>query len=69
MGVVVFFAESRSCEVDFWFMLGEVSEQMVVNELTAVVAVEAILFKGLVGLNVFDLFDNAGGAEHFKSRI
>ena len=62
MGVIVFLVWSGSGEIDFWFVVGEVIEQMVVNELSAVVAVEAFEFKREFGFDVLDLFDNAGGA-------
>ena len=41
MGVVVFLVWSWPGELDSWFMLGEVSQQMVIKELGAIAAVEA----------------------------
>ena len=43
-------------------MVGKVSQEMVVEELGTVVAVEAFEFKGKAILDVLDLLDNPGSA-------
>ena len=62
MGVVVFFIRSRSGELHSWFVLGEVSAPVMVEELGAVITIEPLEFKGQIGFDVLDLFDDTGGA-------
>ena len=63
VGVVVFLVGACSGEVDFsGFMLAEVANEVVVEELRAVVTVEALQFKGQASLDVLDLLDDSGGA-------
>ena len=46
MGVVVFLVWSRPGELHSWFVIGEVPDQVMVEELGAVVTVESLKFKG-----------------------
>ena len=62
MGIVVFLVGSGSGELDSWLMVGEVPQQVMVEELGAVVTIESFEFKGEVGLDIFDLCYDSGGA-------
>ena len=62
MGVVVFLVRSRSGELHSWFVIGEVPQQVIVEELGAVITIEPLEFKGQIGFDVLDLFDDTGGA-------
>lgn len=62
VGVVVFLVGSRSGEFDFRFVVGEVSEEMIVEELGAVVTVEAFEGEGQALLDILDLLEDPGSA-------
>jgi len=58
MGVVVFVASSASGELDWLFSVGEVSDEVMVEELAAVVAIKAEEGERECFFDVFDLFEN-----------
>jgi len=60
VGVVVFVIGSASGEVDGVFSVGEMSQEVMVEELGAVIAIEAEQGEGQRLFDVFDLFQDTG---------
>jgi hypothetical protein len=58
VGVIVFVVSSTSGELDGLFSLGKVSEEVVVEELGAVVRIEAKQGEGQGSFDIFDLFQD-----------
>jgi len=59
MGVVVFVVGPASCELDGSFSFGKVSEEVIVEELASVVAIEAEDWEREGFFDVFDLFQDS----------
>lgn len=60
MGVIVFVIGTASGEVDRVFSVGEVSQEVVIKEFGAIVAIEAEQGEGQGLFDVFDLFQDTG---------
>jgi len=58
MGVVIFVAGSASCELDGLFSFGKVSQEVIVEELASVIAIEAEYWKREGFFDAFDLFQD-----------
>ena len=60
MGVVILVIGSASGELDGAFSLGEMTQQMVIEELRSVIAIESEEAEGQSVLDMVDLFEDAG---------
>lgn len=60
VGVIVFVIGTASGELDGVFSVGEVSQEVVVEEFGAVIAIEAEQGEGECLFDVFELFQDAG---------
>ena len=58
MGVVIFVAGSASCELDGLFAFGKVSQEVIVEELASVIAIEAEYWEREGFFDAFDLFQD-----------
>ena len=60
MGVVILVIGSASGELDGAFSLGEMTQQMVIEELRPIIAIESEEAEGQSVLDMVDLFEDAG---------
>jgi len=60
VGVVIFVVGPASCELDGLFSFGKVSQEVIVEELASVIAIEAEDWEREDFFNVFDLFQDPG---------
>jgi len=60
MGIVIFVIGSASCELDGLFSFCKVSEEVIIEELTSVITIEAEDRERECSFDVFDLFQDSG---------